>query len=132
MASDQKLSEWCTRIFDGWFQRSGGHVAHSNASSEIVSLIVKTADWLEAATRMATEAQMGNGCATRHIVPNMNGAIETAKKLCAVSQRTDIEAKLVEHIENAVFNAHHGQSLGPWITREDQNRTYHDPCVDSN
>lgn len=133
-----KLAEWSHRVFFNLVNREGG--LSTDPGGEFIELILKTADWLEAATRMATETQMGNKCAERHIVPNMNGAIETAKKLCEMYCGEEAKegtatwryfTHLQNMIGNAVFVAQYGQSAGPWITREDENRTYHDPCVDS-
>lgn len=135
-----KLQEWAARVFPNLVNREGGD--NGDPGAEVIELILKTADWLEASVRMATETQMGNRCAERHILPNMNGAIETAKKLCEMYCGEEIStghendagryySKLVEKIGNAVFAAQHGQSVGPWITKEDDSRTYHDPCVDT-
>lgn len=139
-----KLQEWSHRVFANLTKREGGSL--DDDCEKVVELILKTADWLEAATRMATEAQMGNRCAERHIIPNTNGAIETAKKLCEAFFGTKIDPDSVpfsdapvgvkaywglsNKIATAVSSAHHEQSAGPFITREDESRTYHDPCVD--
>ncbi len=140
-----KLEEWSERTFRNLDARSGGSLMPYDVQT--VLLVLKTADWLEAATRMATEAQMGNQCAERHIVPNTNGALETAGRLCEhVYNRKfsgeipfDLETDgpeskywgLNSSIEQAVAVARIGQSLGPWITKEDEGRTHKDPCVDA-
>lgn len=142
---DGKLMEWADRVFANLRSRMGKSLATHDAYT--VLLILKTADWLEAAIRMATETQMGNQNAERHIVPNMNGAIETAEKLAAHltgqsplklssgeggNDADSIFMPLKNAITKAVlWDALKGASLGPWITREDDSRTYHDPCVDS-
>lgn len=134
-----KLQEWAERVFPKLYQRSGGHVAHSNSTAQVVELILKTADWLEASVRMATETQMGNRCCERHIIPNRNGASETARKLVtALIGDPDVNTEAAKvfnlldvAIVEAVANAMNGQSEGPWITKEDDSRTYHDHCVDN-
>lgn len=143
-AWDGKLDEWAHRIFTNLSERSGGKCSPDDAL--VIHLILKTADWMEASVRMATEHQMGNRCATRHIGPNMVGATDTAKKLCEayynerLSDEIPLEPltsgqaayrDLVDAIEKAVFEAKEGQSLSPWITKEDASRTYHEPCVDN-
>lgn len=129
---DAKLREWANRTFSNLEERMGGSLSPNDVYT--VLLIVKAADWMESATRMATETQMGNKCAERHIIPNMNGAIETVATLVehlGLGCSVEIENNLRMRIGNAVFAAQHGQSVGPWITKEDDSRTYHDPCVDS-
>lgn len=137
-----KIEEWANRVFKNLVNREGG--AATDPGHEVIELILKTADWLEAAVRMATETQMGNRCTERHVLPNMNAAVETARKLCEamsgeeVSHDIPFEPKhwdivfrtLEQAICNAVFAAQHGQSEGPWITKEDTKRTYYEPCVD--
>ncbi len=125
-----KLNTWTHRVFKNLVTREGG--LDTDPGTELIDLILKTADWLEAAMRMATETQMGNRCAERHILPNLNGAIETAKRVC---QHHYLDGGLVEYeklvvfLGNAVMEAQHGQSVGPWITKEDETRTYHDPAL---
>lgn len=142
-----RLQEWAERTFKALYHRSGGHVAHnSTTTGEVIELLLKTADWLEAATRMATENQMGNQCAHRHIGPNLAGALETAAKLCEALTGEKVDRdnipfqpnraevfyfKLEQMLTEAVTAAHVEQSIGPWITKEDENRGYHDPCVDT-
>jgi len=141
---DAKLREWSHRTFSNLTERMGG--SRSPNDAYIVLLIAKVADWMEASVRMATEDQMGNRCASRHITPNMKGAIETLHKLIearyGVKVSTDevpINPTLAERmytflhdaIVDCVDKARRGQSAGPWITREDDSRTYHDPCVDN-
>lgn len=141
---DIKLREWASAVFGNLSKRNGGKLAPDNAV--IVKLVLKTADWLEASVRMANEAQMGNACAERHIVPNMNGALETLTKLIEAHYGVKIDPggipfnggeperahlKLSQAIEHCVDRARNGQSRGPMITGEDATRGYHGPCVDS-
>lgn len=128
---DTKLFEWAKRTFERLADRAHGPLPLSNSNNDIMLLTVKTADWLEAATRMATEFQMGNKNAERHIVPNANGAIETGRKLCHLALGSDKKFVLDGHIYKAVEDALNGASIGPCITKEDERRTFHDPCVDS-
>lgn len=134
----KRLSEWSNKVFHNLTTREGG--SPDDLGNEIIELALKTADWLEASTRMATEAQMGNSCAVRHVEPNMVAAIETAHKLCEAFFDTKIDALptgdgpnahaekmyflLADAISMAVRGARHGQSAGPWITREDEGRVY--------
>lgn len=144
-AWDAKLREWSDRTFERLNERMGGALSPDDVLTLLY--VVKTADWLESATRMATEAQMGNRNAIRHIVPNLNGARETLHKLCEHFYQSRINAeeipfitdkdspedvffRLDEKLSRCVNEAQHGQSAGPWITKEDESRTYHDPCVD--
>lgn len=113
-----KLAEWSGRVFSNLAKREGANPG--KRWDHVVELILKTADWLEAATRMATETQMGNRCSERHIVPNRNGAFETAQKLIvAVGVSEQVGEELIGKIKMAVYQAEHGASLGPWITKED-------------
>lgn len=142
----ERLQDWMNRTFKGRYHRSGGHAAHLNATKEVIELILKTADWLEASVRMATEEQMGNQCARRHTGPNLVGALETARKLVELvtGEKVDTENvpfqpnraetiyhKFAEMLTKCVSDALTGQSEGPWITKEDEKRTYHDACVDT-
>lgn len=135
---DAKLKEWAKRTFSNLYFRSGGHASHSNHEAAMVKAVVKCADWLESSTRMATESQMGNGCTIRHIEPNMNGAIEAARDVIFArfgKEYNETGAKvyrvLIDAIKKAVEDAQTGQSVGPWITKEDISRTFHDPAVDA-
>lgn len=142
---DAKLEEWSQQTFTALDRRSGlvayGGMALPPEAVKTVKLVVKTADWLEASVRMATEAQMGNGCTVRHIVPNMNGAIETARDLIynitgdrpadfpddpqdaePRNAADDYYWQLAGEIRACVELAHKGQSRGPWITKEDDSR----------
>lgn len=139
-----KLQTWAERVFPNLINREGGR-SEPDPGAEVIELILKTADWLEAAVRMATEFQMGNQCAERHILPNMNGAIETAEKLCKLYfDEPDVGFKeipidhtpgstamyfLYDKIRACIDQAKNGQSVGPWITKEDDTRTYHDPAL---
>lgn len=144
---DVKLSEWAQRTFRRLNDRMLGRIT-KREDADTVRMILKVADWMEAAVRMATEAQMGNRNAERHINPNMNGAREEAKRLLEHLYGEKVNTENVPlHVEpgdlygrwqrfdaaivKCVDDAWRGQSLGPWITREDESRTYHDPCVDS-
>jgi len=130
---DNKLTQWAAKVFSKVYERSGGHDAHVNGSSKLIKSIVKCADWLEAATWMATCDQMGNRCATRHIQPNMKGALEEARNVVMLrygassllidSDRYFVYNTLCGFINNAVDQAQNGQSRGPWITGEDDRRT---------
>lgn len=140
-----KTKEWADKVFPDWFHRSGGHATHTNYSSKIVKTVVKAADWLEASVRMATEYQMGNGNTRRHIEPNANGCKEQLWNLYellggryrgkmpeAVAEGS-IEAKVldaIQAVDQLVASAAVGLSRGPYITGEDDSRTYHEPCVD--
>jgi 5'-deoxynucleotidase YfbR-like HD superfamily hydrolase len=134
---NEKLSQWVNQTFRAYFFRSGGHTAHTNSTSEVVELIIKTADWLEASVKMATEVQLGNHCAERHIWPNLNGSLETAVKLIehltgervapgevplvpnkAYQTYTELESMLRHSVDQAL----RGHSIGPWVTREDESR----------
>lgn len=143
---DAKLNEWAHRTFENLEARMGGKLAPRDAAT--VKMVLKLADWLEAAVRMATENQMGNANAFRHINPNMNGAREELRRLIEhlYSVKIDTETvpftietngpedrfyKLDRAIQQCVGAAAQGSSAGPWITREDDSRDYHDPCVDS-
>lgn len=142
---DAKLNEWAHRTFANLEARMGGKLAPYDAAT--VKMVLKLADWLEASVRMATENQMGNANAFRHIAPNMNGAREELKKLINhLYGEVDTEhvpftvetggayhqwSTLDQAIQHCVGNAAQGASAGPWITWEDDSRTYHDPCVDS-
>lgn len=132
-----KLKSWVAKTFQLHYRRSGGHTAHSTGTAEVVELLLKTADWLEASTRMATETQMGNRCAERHVAPNRAGAYQTAAKLveCLTGVKPVIDEvplvptdadrmyqMLTDHIWRAVDVALNGQSVGPWITNEDETR----------
>lgn len=143
---DAKLDEWAYRTFKHLAKRSGGFDKQHPDAVRIVKHVLKIADWLEAAVRMATEYQMGNGCAKRHIDPNANGAREELKRFLEFYFSTKIDTETVPleksaadtawwelnaAIDQCVGAAACGQSSGPWITREDERRTYHDPCVDS-
>lgn len=134
---NQKLQEWAERTFKGLYRRSGGHAAHMGTTGEVVELILKTADWLEAAVKMATEAQLGNKCAERHILSNLNGALGTAVNLIVrltgeeissdevplvPNKAEQIYAELEAMLRHTVEQAWHGHSAGPWITREDESR----------
>ena len=131
---DATLHSWSERTFKNYRERSGLNEAMRLGCYEEMKLIVKIADWLEAACRMGEETQLGNGCTGRHVVPNLNGALATANELCdklriprngdvpLPGSEENLRNKLLEALGNAVFNAQHGQSAGPWITREDDAR----------
>lgn len=142
---DDRLRDWASRTFSSIRTRSGGKMPPDDALT--VKLVAKVADWMEAAVRMATESQMGNKCGERHIIPNTVGAIETALILCEHVYGCKIDGDVVpivndkpgervfwqlrEKIEKCVHDAQFGQSVGPWITKEDEARTFHDACVDT-
>lgn len=145
-AWDLKLSEWADRTFANLEARMGGRLPPRDAVT--VKRVLKVADWMESATRMATETQMGNQNAFRHVNPNANGAREELKRLIEHLHMTTINTDEVPFttetggaydrfmtldraIQQCVGNAAQGMSAGPWITREDDSRDYHDPCVDS-
>lgn len=143
-AWDAKLNEWAERTFANLEQRMGGKLSPYDATT--VKMVLKVADWLEAAVRMATENQMGNANAFRHINPNMNGAREELRRLIEhlYDEKINVDDvpfdttpshhvfyKLDREIQNCVGAASQGASIGPWITREDDSRDYHDPCIDS-
>ena len=126
-AWDAKLDVWTNMVFNNHKTRSG-HV--DIGWRGLLKLVIKTADWLEASVRMATEHQFGNACAWRHIEPNKVAAVETAKKLCDLlaTQRLDVDAnnlfeRLKHQIETCVAMATVGQSRSPWITGEDTTRS---------
>lgn len=141
-----RIRQWMDKVFPGWYHRSGGHDSHINSSANTVKLVVKAADWLEAAVRMATESQMGNANATRHIKPNLNGCLDTLHKLyvelggtvpideipfeISTGSLFDKYNKAIRAVCELVTASHHNFSRGPWITGEDDNRTYHEHCVD--
>lgn len=131
---DAKVDEWANRTFANLDTRSGR--AYPEAAY-IAKLIVKAADWLEAAVRMATEHQMGNGNTRRHIQPNLNGCLETLDKVCEamggevivdevplyeLSGVTGAVHRLKTACEQLVGAAACGLSHGPWITGEDERR----------
>lgn len=146
-----KVVKWMDAVFPRWYMRAGGDASQhkENKSSAIVKSVVKAADWLEASVRMATEHQMGNGNVRRHIEPNANGCKEHLWELYrllggrytlgdilsagyAVGDGS-LEAKLLEAlraVDELVGAAACGLSRGPYITGEDDSRTYHEPCVD--
>lgn len=138
---DAKLKEWANMVFSNLLQRSGG--AHMPDVAATIKLTVKVADWLEAAVHMANEEQMGNRCAHRHVNPNMNGALETAKLLVEhhtgertvqfVTEPITAGEILYKHLHQciiaAVGHARHSQSRGPWITKEDDSRSYTDAAI---
>lgn len=125
---DAKLREWSDRVFGNLSVRMGGKLGLDDTLTLLY--VVKVADWLEASVRMATEEQMGNRCATRHILPNLNGAKETAEKLfehLGRSRQSYYNFSL--RLTRCVADAQNGQSTGPWITKEDDTRTYHDAAL---
>lgn len=142
-----KVVKWMDKVFPGWYIRAGGDASQYKGahSSKIVKTVVKAADWLEASVRMATEYQMGNSNTRRHIEPNANGCKEQLWNLYellggryrgkmpeAVAEGS-IEAKVldaVKAVDQLVASAAVGLSRGPYITGEDDSRTYHEPCVD--
>lgn len=130
-----KMAEWMERAFKYLNLRNGGK--HEPDDAYAIKLVVKAADWLEASVKMATETQMGNQCTLRHIDPNLVGALETAEKLCQHlyagddEERRGVLSALRHHMTQCVDRARSGQSLGPWVTKEDETRTYKDPCVDA-
>lgn len=141
-----KVVQWMDKVFPMWYIRAGGDAAQhkENHSSKIVKTVVKAADWLEASVRMATEHQMGNGNTRRHIEPNANGCKENLWELYrllggrydrmpdAVGEGS-LEHKLrdaLRDVDQLVGSAACGLSRGPYITGEDDRRTYHEPCVD--
>lgn len=147
MAWKRKTKEWADKVFPGWFHRSGGHATHSNHSSKIVKTVVKAADWLEASVRMATEHQMGNGNTRRHIEPNANGCKEQLWELYRLLGGTKLKPdevpfvietdslddrlwRSLQAVDELVGAAACGLSRGPYITGEDDSRTYREPCVD--
>ena len=142
-AWDERLNVWANRVFRKLEARMGGKLPVEDAAT--VKYALKTADWLEAAVRMATEAQMGNGCATRHIVPNRDGARDTVRRLIEHLYSVKIDPDDVPlaietsgpvhrwlHLDQAILdcveNARNGQSRGPWITGEDDDRMF-DPAL---
>jgi 5'-deoxynucleotidase YfbR-like HD superfamily hydrolase len=143
---DERTEEWAAKTFPEYLRRSGQTgLLMDGEDHHTVKLIVKVADWLEAAVAMATETQLGNQCTRRHILPSMQGAIETAHQLCdhlkigknygnevPFTKNVD-DAKrdrLIEDISAATFAALDSQSKGPWIAKEDAEREgRHDPCL---
>lgn len=144
------ITTWMDKVFPGWYSRSGGDAANSKlaATSKIVKSVVKSADWLEAATRMGTETQMGNGNTNRHIRPNANGCKEelwNLYRLLGGKMPTPVEApfemeagslderlyEALRAVDQLIGSAVCGLSRGPYITGEDNRRTYADPSVDT-
>lgn len=143
-----RVVQWMDKVFPGWYMRAGGDAAQHKEckSSAIVKTVVKAADWLEASVRMATEHQMGNGNTRRHIEPNANGCKEQLYKLYQLlggkvpedEIPLDIKEGSIEQkywrslraVDQLVGAAACGLSRGPYITGEDDSRTYHEPCVD--
>lgn len=139
-----KLREWRDRTFPDFDKRTGFPLLRDVNDTMTVKLVVKTADWLEAAVAMGTEFQMGNQCTKRHVIPNMIGAVETAHKLCdhlrvgknygdevpfTLSADDAKRRDLIRALETATYASMDGQSLGPWIAEEDARREgRHDPC----
>lgn len=131
---NNQVNEWANRTFKNLTVRSGGTYPEMQ---DVVTTIVKAADWLEAAVRMATEHQMGNGNVRRHIGPNLNGCLETLDRLCVLLGGEVIEDEVpldelsgvtgaIYHLKTAceqlVGSAAAGLSRGPWITGEDERR----------
>lgn len=131
---DAQLHAWSEKTFENYRERNGMNEAMRLGCYEVVKLIVKTADWLEASCKMGEETQLGNGCTERHVLPNFKGAEKTAHELCDMlglprnddvplpGDEENLRGKLIAAMGNAMFSAQHGQSAGPWITREDDTR----------
>lgn len=119
---DAQLNTWADKVFPALPLREGS--MNNDRDNEIVHLVVKAADWFEAAVYMATEFQMGNKCTERHIAPNLAGAISTVDKIKehAKGPPSHLFEELVAMMVKGIDAAMNGQSEGPWITREDESR----------
>lgn len=118
---DMVLAGWMHKTFEMLYERNG--TAYADRNHSLIKKVVKAADWLEAATRMATEDQLGNKCTGRHVVPNLNGAIEVMKSIATeCPEKAKACEEVMVQMQTAVLDARDGQSAGPWITREDETR----------
>lgn len=124
---DEKLAEWSNDVFDNLEARSGGK--HEPNEALLVRLIVKLADWIDAAAEMATEAQMGNRNAQRHMESQMalaGAAVADIGRYYGVHvngmpiafQTGSIEDRIHRLgglVDRAIIDCYNGESQGPHV-----------------
>lgn len=111
------LNSWMTQTFEGIETRQGPIL---NENDEItVKMILKCADWLDAAMQLSTEVQMGNANAAIHIDFNVDKCIEILNQLhLHLNSPAKEHEKLTLAIIAAVRNARYGKSKGTLIAGE--------------
>lgn len=126
---DEQLSEWAYRVFANLGHRCGS-LGMAYEDWKTVKLVTKVADWLESAMHMATEAQMGNNNANRHVAFDGGKTIEAIDDLAdhlglppsddelPLDFSESIRDVLKNHVEHAVKNALSGLSRGPRVAGE--------------
>lgn len=119
-AWDAKLKSWSNIVFERLSERSGGMLPPEDAAT--VKLVVKLADWMDAAMEMATEAQLGNHNTRQHMNSQMRKAIEACDQLCnwlmetlVIEDDTGINDKLGKLISDAIIQSYNGDSQGPHV-----------------
>lgn len=77
------LHQLMASVFGPFYKTRSGETATAHpADTTVAQLIVKTADWLEAAMEMAAEYQLGNRNVEHHLVHDLNMAVQTAHLVC--------------------------------------------------
>lgn len=79
-AWDDQLEDWSTSVFSNLSERAG---AAPPDDALIAKLVVKLADWIDAAFEMATETQLGNRNCTTIALEQFDKACEAAYTLFA-------------------------------------------------
>jgi len=85
--------------------RSGETAVPTSANTTVAQLIVKAADWLEAAMEMAAEYQLGNRNVEHHIVHDLNMAVQTAHLVCDAMKVGGPGYSYKQRIEDAMRDA---------------------------
>lgn len=129
---DRQLDEWSRKVFERLDQRMG---VFTDPGAKIAKLVVKLADWVDAAYEMATEAQLGNTNCRVIAVQQIEKAKEAAYTLFDALgyERSIIDevpfpasepcpeeeaSKLLNQIDEGFHACIYGDSKGPQIAIE--------------
>lgn len=121
-----KLRGMMNRVFGSyWILRSGRSSGHRGGNEIVVQLLVKTADWLEAAFEMATEIQLGNRNCEHHLQHDLDNAKRTANALisalrCDPAKTDNLRHRVNEAFEDAVRSHRDYVSEGPLADPEER------------
>lgn len=107
----QRLKSLMEGIFGSWYSERAGKAEPDVALRAV--LIVKAADWLEAAMEMACEYQLGNRNVEHHMIHDLNNAIATAHQLCDVMRLPHYKERVDVTFREAVRKQQHEVSPGP-------------------
>jgi 5'-deoxynucleotidase YfbR-like HD superfamily hydrolase len=123
------LGNWTSKVFKRFLDRYTVQLEHQSQNGTI-DLVVKLADWVDAAMEMATEAQMGNANCLPHMRSQLEKAIAAVDDLSLYLTGNQIEGLILDvedpafpfqrlafAIRDGVDHAYSGQSMGPQIAK---------------